>query len=70
MNTLEQAQARIAELEAVLAAQASGISIGTKGGIVVAVPGRWPVTLKGTEWTALLAKSDAIKAFVKANPGH
>jgi hypothetical protein len=68
MDALTQAQARIAELEAVLAAQVNGITIGTKGGIVVAIPGRWPVTLKASEWKTLLVKADAIRAFMAAHP--
>jgi hypothetical protein len=68
--TPEQALARIAELERKLVnmTATSGITIGTKGGIVCAVPGRWPVTLKAAEWRVLLGKADAIQAFMAEHP--
>ena len=69
---LEQALARIAELEHTLAnaaPNADGLSIGKKSGeVVCAIPGRWPVTLKREHWNMLFAKQDAIKAFLAKHP--
>ncbi len=60
---------RIAELERNLANRGTtgGIKIGVKGGVSVYGVGRFPVTLYASQWTALLAKADEIRAFLKAN---
>jgi len=65
----EDALARIAELERKLSATASsgGIKVSAKGGVSVYGLGRWPVTLYQSQWTTLLGKADAIKAFIAAH---
>lgn len=61
--------ARIAELERTIANRpaSGGIKISAKGGVSVYGMGRFPVTLYASQWTALLAKSAEITAFLKAN---
>ncbi len=43
------------------------LRISEKGGLSVYGLGRFPVTLYKEQWTKLLAASDAIRAFIKAN---
>ena len=38
--------------------------VGVKGGVSVYGLGRFPVTLYASQWDALLAQADAIKAFI------
>lgn len=43
------------------------MKIGEKGGLSVYGLGRFPVTLYKEQWIRLLAMSDEINAFIKAN---
>jgi hypothetical protein len=66
--TPEQMAKRIAELEAVVAAQNKPreitFKIGEKGGISAYGLGRFPVTLYFEQWERLLAAADRLKAFI------
>ena len=44
-----------------------GLKVSPKGAVSLYGLGRWPTTLYGEQWLKLLAKSDEIKAFLKAN---
>jgi hypothetical protein len=67
--TLEQAMAKIAELEKANAAKARGNTIkrSEKGAVSVYGLGRFPVTLYMSQWQALFEKQDDIKAFILDN---
>lgn len=62
-TTLEQALARIKQLEA-KKTPSGGIKVSSKGGISVYGLGKWPVTLYASQWDALLAKRDEIQKFM------
>lgn len=66
--TLEQAMARIAELEA-QANKSKGptIKVSSKGAVSFYGLGRWPVTLYMSQWQKLFENQEAIKAFIQAN---
>lgn len=67
----ELLQARIAELEAKLAASKRvnklTFRVSEKGAMSVYGMGKWPVTLYAAQWTRLLDAADDIRAFLKAN---
>ena len=61
-------QAEIATLRAALSARNTiTMKVSEKGGVSVYGLQRMPVTLYAGQWTRLLEKSDAIKAFIAAN---
>lgn len=63
--TLEQALARIQELEAKNKAKASGsIKVSAKGAVSVYGLGRFPVTLYASQWASLFNKQQDILAFI------
>ena len=63
--TLEQALARIQELEAKNKAKASGsIMVSAKGAVSVYGLGRFPVTLYASQWAALFNRQQDILAFI------
>jgi hypothetical protein len=80
-NLAQEASARIAELEAQVAALKAQPSrkltmkvtatkadgTGSSGAISVYGLGRFPVTLYAASWERLLDASDEIKAFISAN---
>lgn len=70
--TNDQALARIAQLEALLAAankpKSLSIKIGDKGTVCVYGLGRFPVSLYGTQWQRVAEYIPTIMAFLKANP--
>jgi len=63
--------ARIAELEAALAAQSAPkaltLKVSEKGALSIYGLGRFPVTLYRRQWERLLAHVDTIQAFMAAN---
>ena len=65
------ANARIAELEALLKAQsqprALTLKVSEKGALSIYGLGRYPVTLYAGQWERLLAATDAIRAFMNTN---
>ena len=65
------ANARIAQLEAQLAASTSPkaltLKVSEKGALSIYGLGRFPVTLYRGQWERLLAAADTIKAFMAAN---
>ena len=71
--TIEQLQAELVKLKTENAslkarkAPSMGIKVSAKGAVSVYGLGRWPVTLYKAQWEKLLAKSDEIKSFIKAN---
>ena len=68
--TVEQLKARIAELEREKAAASNAaitMKVSDKGGVSVYGLGRFPLTLYHSQWDKLLANTDSIKAFIKAN---
>lgn len=67
VTTLEQALARIAELEANQPKPKSSIKVSAKGAISVYGLGRFPVTLYMSQWQALFEKKEAIEAFIIEN---
>lgn len=69
-ETLEQTIARLQAENAALKAKAApktSLKVSEKGAISLYGLGRWPVTLYRTQWEALFAKVDAIKAFIAEN---
>jgi len=44
-----------------------GIKVSEKGAVSVYSIGRFPVTLYSSQWEALLARADEIRAFIAAN---
>jgi hypothetical protein len=64
-----QMVARIAELEAKLAAKQAVIrfKVSEKGAVSVYGLGRFPVTLYRGQWERLCGSIDELKAFIKAN---
>lgn len=63
--TLEQALARIQELEAKNKAKASGsIKVSAKGAVSVYGLGRFPVTLYASQWASLFNRQQDILAFI------
>lgn len=63
--TLEQALARIQELEAKNKAKASGsIKVSAKGAVSVYGLGRFPVTLYASQWASLFNRKQDILAFI------
>lgn len=66
--TLEQAMARIAELEAkAKKAPSASIKVSAKGAVSVYGLGRFPVTLYASQWEALFGKQEDIKQFILDN---
>lgn len=71
--TQEQMQAEILKLRAEnekLTKQKTltgGIKVSEKGAVSVYGMGRFPVTLYASQWEALFAKTEEIKAFIVAN---
>lgn len=65
--TLEQAMARIAELEAKQPKPKVAIKVSTKGAISVYGLGRFPVTLYASQWETLLGRGEEIKQFILDN---
>lgn len=65
--TLEQAMARIAELEAKGKKQTVSMKVSTKGAVSVYGLGRFPVTLYASQWETLLGRGEEIKAFILDN---
>lgn len=67
----DQMIARIAALEAALAAsstpKALSLKVSEKGALSVYGLGRFPVTLYAGQWERLLAQADTIRAFMTAN---
>jgi hypothetical protein len=68
---LAQAQARIAELEAKLAAankpRKATLKVTAKGGLSLYGLGKFPVTLYRGQWERLLSMSEDIRSFIEAN---
>ena len=72
-QSLEQEIARLrAENEKLRMAKFSKVSfkVSEKGALSVYGLGRWPVTLYKSQWEALLARTDEIKAFIHDNHGR
>jgi len=71
VETPEQELTRLrAENEALKAVKAQGIKgmkVSEKGALSIYGLGRFPVTLYRSQWEALLAKADDIRAFIEAN---
>ncbi len=71
VETPEQELARLrSENEALKAAKVAGIKgmkVSDKGALSIYGLGRFPVTLYRSQWEALLAKAEDIKAFIAAN---
>lgn len=65
--TLEQAMARIAELEAKTKKPTVNMKVSAKGAVSVYGLGRFPVTLYASQWEALLGRGDEIKEFISTN---
>jgi hypothetical protein len=69
--TLEQAKARIAELERKAshskAANSLSLRVGPKGGVSVYGLGRFPVTLYQSQWDSLIAAIPTIQSFMAEN---
>lgn len=65
--TLEQAMARIAELEKNQPKPKVAIKVSTKGAVSVYGLGRFPVTLYASQWEALLGRGEDIKQFILDN---
>ncbi len=65
--TLEQAMARIAELEAKSKKPSGGIKVSAKGAVSVYGLGRFPVTLYASQWETLLGRGEEIKQFILDN---
>lgn len=67
--TVEQMQARIAELEKQVANGKSSarIKVSAKGGVSFYGVGRFPVTLYKSQWDILAENMPAIKAFIAEN---
>lgn len=65
------ANARIAQLEALLKAQSAPkaltLKVSEKGALSIYGLGRFPVTLYAGQWERLLGAADQIKAFMTAN---
>lgn len=70
-ETTEQELIRLrAENEALKVLKVAGIKgmkVSEKGALSIYGLGRFPVTLYRSQWEALLAKADDIRAFIKAN---
>lgn len=60
---IAQLQAENDRLKAGKAPKTS-LKVSAKGGVSLYGLGRWPVTLYASQWEALLAKADTIKAFI------
>lgn len=71
LQNLTQAAARIAELEAQIAAankpKAISLKVSEKGAISVYGLGRFPITLYRGQMERLLDHAPAIRAFIEAN---
>lgn len=67
MALKQQNEALKAQLAAKPVSNGLGIKVSTKGAVSVYGLGRFPITLYSSQWEALLAKSDAIKTFLKDN---
>lgn len=73
LSELEALRAKLAEQEATIAAmKKSGngvirLQVSAKGALSLYGIGRFPVTLYAGQWEKVLAESDNIKAFIKAN---
>lgn len=65
--TLEQAMARIAELEAKQPKPKMAIKVSAKGAVSVYGLGRFPVTLYTSQWQALFGRQEEIKQFILDN---
>lgn len=67
--TPEQMQARIAELEALVAKKtpSGSIKVSVKGGVSYYGLGRYPVTLYGEQWKALADVMPKILTFCEEN---
>ena len=65
--TLEQAMARIAELESKAKKPSTSIKVSAKGAVSVYGMGRFPVTLYASQWEALFGKQEDIKQFIIDN---
>jgi hypothetical protein len=67
--TIEQMQARIAELEKQVVNKTSSarVKVSEKGGVSFYGTGRWPITLYKSQWEILFANVETIKAFITAN---
>jgi hypothetical protein len=64
---------RIAELEKELGERKRGeleFRVSDKGAVSVYGLGRFPVTLYYEQWTRLLDKADALRAFLEKNKGR
>lgn len=68
---MSAALARIAQLEAALAAQSAPkaltLKVSGKGALSVYGLGRFPVTLYAGQWERLLGAGDQLRAFMTAN---
>ena len=71
VQTIEQANAMIAELQAKLAKANAPrkltLKVSEKGAVSVYGMGKWPVTLYAGQWTRLIGAADEITAFIEAN---
>lgn len=67
--TEAQMAARIAELEAQVAAKSAlRFKVSTGGGVqVVGMRGKWGVTFYVNEWETIFENKDKIESFIKAN---
>jgi len=71
--TNEQLKDRIAQLEGQLKSRGTGklsLKISEKGGVSVYGMGRFPLTLYRSQWTALLAFTSDISAFIEQHAGE
>lgn len=76
LQDISQANDRIAQLEAQLAAAKAAsrgkltLKVSKAGGVSVYGMGKWPVTLYSQQWERLLDHADQIRAFIAANAGE
>lgn len=70
LTSVSALEARIAELEAQLAAKSQrglACKVTDKGGVSVYGLGKFPVTLYKSQWERLIAFAPSISAYLKAN---
>jgi hypothetical protein len=70
LEMLAKLQAENALLKANQKSNGNGMKVSEKGALSVYGMGRFPVTLYKSQWKALLARKEAIEAFIEAHDGE